>query len=89
MLNIRVNDSGQITIPPTITEELGIERGQEFNIIKRDNYYIMMPLTLDPLKALQKIMEGEAETVGWASEDDVIEYMREVRKEYVAERYNF
>jgi len=88
MLNIRVNDSGQITIPPSITAELGIVRGEEFSLIKRDNYYIMMPLALDPLQALQTIMEGEAEKVGWESEDDVIEYMKEVRKEFVAERYN-
>jgi len=88
MQNIRVNDSGQITIPPAITEELGIEKGEEFKILKRDNYYIMMPSSLDPLKVLQTIMEGEAKKVGWESEDDVIEYMKEVRKEFVAERYN-
>jgi hypothetical protein len=33
------------------------------------------------LEELQKAMEGEAERVGWKSEEDVVEYCKEIRRE--------
>ena len=86
MGNIRVNDSGQITIPPVIIEELGITKGEEFKIVKRDNHFIMIPVTLDPLKEMQKICSGLAEEMGWETEDDIVKYCKEIRKELAEER---
>ena len=64
MRNIRENDSGQITIPPAIIEELGITKGEEFIIVKRDNHFIMILVTLAPLNEMQKICSRLAEEMG-------------------------
>ena len=81
MESVKVNDNGQITIPNSITESLGIAKGEEFRLIKKNKYYIMMPSDYDPLTEIQNLMEGEAEKVGWKSEEDIIEFMRELRRE--------
>ena len=42
METVRVNDNGQFTMSPMVMKELGITKGEEFKIIKRDNHFIMM-----------------------------------------------
>jgi hypothetical protein len=36
---------------------------------------------MQALEKLQKAMEGEAERVGWKSEEDVVEYCKMIRRE--------
>ena len=88
MDSVKVNDNGQITIPNSITKSLGITKGEEFRFIKKNKYFIMVPSDYDPLTEIQNIMDGEAEKVGWKTEDDVIDFMRELRKERYLENAN-
>ena len=86
MQSVRVNDSGQITIPPVLMEELGIEKGKEIRIIKKDGYFVVFPISNNPLKEMQKICEGLAEEAGWKTEEDILKYCKEIRKELAEER---
>ena len=81
MTSVRVNEIGQILIPETITEKFGILKGMEFNIFKRNGEYILKPTPLQAFREIQRIMDGEAEKIGWTSDDDAIDYMIELRKE--------
>jgi hypothetical protein len=38
-------------------------------------------LVKSPLEKLQEAMEGEAERVGWTSPDDVVAYIKQMRRE--------
>jgi len=80
MQSIQVSEQGQLTIPSSITEKLGILRGMEFNIIKRNGEFILKPTPLQAFKEIQRILEGEAERVGWKSEEDAMEFCNDLRR---------
>ena len=81
MLNVRVNESGQINIPSTVTEVMGIRKGEELVVLKRNGYFILTPTSTDPLDKIRKVCEGLAEKVGWETDEDIVDFMRELRKE--------
>ena len=81
MDSVRVNDIGQINLTSDILQKYGVKSGMEFFVFKRNGEFILRPTPLQSLEAIQKICEGKASEVGWKSEDDVIEYMKELRKE--------
>ena len=81
MENVRVNEQGQLIVPQMFTEELGFRKGEEIQLLKRNGYFIAKPASIDPWKELQKLMEGEAERVGWKTDEDVVQFIKELRKE--------
>jgi len=81
MENVRVNEQGQIIVPQMFTEELGFRKGEDIQLLKRNGYFIAKPASIDPWKELQKLMEGEAEKVGWKTDEDVVQFIKELRKE--------
>ena len=81
MQSIRVNDSGQINIPSVVTEMMGIEKGEELVVLKRNGYFIVTPSSTDPLDKIRKVCEGLAEKAGWETDEDIVDFMRELRKE--------
>jgi len=81
MESVRVNEQGQIIVPQMFTEEIGLRKGEEIQLLKRNGYFIAKPTSIDPWKELQKLMEGEAERVGWNTDEDVVQFIKELRKE--------
>ena len=79
MESVRVDEQGQIVLPCGITEEFGFKKGEEIIVLKKKGYFILKPLSLDPWKEIQNIMDGEAEKIGWSSEDDVLAFMKKNR----------
>ena len=88
MQSVRVNEQGQIDLPPLMMEKLGIEKGMEFFVIKRNGEYVFKPTPLQSLEEIQKICSGKAEEAGWKSEEDVNEFMSELRKERYIQNAN-
>jgi bifunctional DNA-binding transcriptional regulator/antitoxin component of YhaV-PrlF toxin-antitoxin module len=86
MESLRVNEYGEINIPRNITEMIGVKKGDEFRIIKKDNYYLMMPVNNNSLKEMQKICVGLDEEMGWETEEDIVKSCKEVTKELADER---
>ena len=80
MQSIQVSEQGQLTIPADITEKLGIEKGVEFRVLKFNGGFYLKPITVDPMKAIQDILEGEAERIGWKSEEDAMEFYNEFHR---------
>ena len=81
-----VSANGQIVIPNEIVQKLGISIGDTVCVYKKDDGLIIKPTQLNPFKTMQEFMKGEADKVGLKSEDDVMEWMSEVRKEFIDER---
>ena len=81
MDSLKVNKKGQIIVPQFVIEEVGLKEGEEVKILKRNGYFIMKPTSLDPLKEMQKQCVNLAEESGWETEEDIIQYCKQVRKE--------
>lgn len=78
--NIAIMQDDKITIPSRIREKLGLYNGRGVMLIEDDEYIrIVNPLRYALSKA-QKAMEGAAEEAGWKSDDDVVEYIMEMRR---------
>ena len=77
----KVTSNGQITIPSAIRSLLNIKDGDKVLFLEGDEGVLMFNSSIVALKQFQKEMEGEAETAGLYTEEDVVALCREVRKE--------
>ncbi|UTC78961.1 AbrB/MazE/SpoVT family DNA-binding domain-containing protein [Treponema sp. OMZ 799] len=76
----KVTSKGQITIPITIRNLLGLKTGDKvFFKENRGKVYITNASQIS-LSNIQAQMQGEAEKAGFQTEDDVITYIKELRK---------
>lgn len=81
----KVMSKGQITIPKEIREKLGVNTGDKVMIIWDGERVSMMNPAIYAMEKISKELEGEAEKIGLATEEDVISFCKEIRKE-VGER---
>ena len=76
----KVTSKGQITIPLTIRNLLGLKTGDKvFFKESRGKIYITNASQIT-LSNVQDQMQDEAGKVGFQTEDDVIYYIKELRK---------
>lgn len=76
----KVTSKGQITIPLTIRNLLGLKTGDKvFFEENRGKVYITNASQIS-LSNIQVQMQGEAEKAGFQTEDNVITYIKELRK---------
>ena len=80
----RVTSKGQITIPRDIRTKMNIKRGDKVVFFEDNGKYFLQNSALISIKALedlQNIMEGEAEKAGFKDSEDVVNYIKTIRKE--------
>ncbi|UTY23126.1 AbrB/MazE/SpoVT family DNA-binding domain-containing protein [Treponema denticola] len=76
----KLTSKGQITIPLAIRNMLGLKTGDKvFFEESRGKVYITNASQI-ALANIQTQMQGEAEKAGFQTEDDVIAYIKELRK---------
>ena len=79
---VRVTENGQIRLPPFVCKELGIRNGDKVRFVQtEDGRITVVNATLYAFLELQKGLEGVAEELGLQSEEDVVEMMKEFRRE--------
>ena len=83
----KVTPSGQITIPVQIHQKLGIKEGDKVMFLEEGNSVVMVNSSLIALEKLQEEMRGEAEKADILSEEDVVAFCKEIRRELYEERY--
>jgi AbrB family looped-hinge helix DNA binding protein len=79
----RVTSKGQITIPRDIRIKMNIKRGDKIVFFEDNgNYFIQnsASIALKALEDFQNSMEGEAEKAGFKNPDDVVKYIKSLRK---------
>ena len=76
-----VNATGQITIPTGIREKLGIREGSNVLFIEEDGRVYIANPSIIAWREAQKAFKGEAERLGLRNDDDVVNMIKEFRRE--------
>ena len=77
----KITSKGQVTLPASVQRYLNLKEGGKVAFVERDGgYAIINPLSM-AIENAQKAFEGEAERLGLKTEDDVVNLVKEVRKE--------
>lgn len=77
----KVMAKGQITIPKDIREQLNLNVGDRISFICNGDQVVIMNSAVYAMQMLQTAMQGEAENAGIHSEDDVVNLVKEIRRE--------
>jgi antitoxin PrlF len=81
----RVMSKGQITIPKNIREALGVTTGDRVTFIFENSSVRMINSAVYAMQKFQEQMKGQAEKAGFASEEDVADWITNTRREENAE----
>ena len=76
----KVTSKGQITIPVQIRKKLKLKEGDKVFFSEEKGKVIFQNASQVALSSFQKEMVGEAKKVGFKSEEDVINYIKEIRE---------
>lgn len=79
--NISTIQDGKIIIPGEIQKLLGVSDGDRVMFIPDGEEVRIVNPAVHALREIQEAMKGEAERVGWKSDDDVVAYIKEIRSE--------
>ena len=88
MLSVRVNDSGQITLPRDIMERLGLENGSNVYLFETKGRVILQNTVLDPMDVLKAYEKGEIELDEDEILDEVVKVCKQARREIALESRN-
>ena len=78
--NISTIQDGKIIIPGEIQKLLGLsDGGRDMFITDGEEVRIVNPATR-AFSELQEAMKGAAEEAGWTSDDDVVDYIMDMRR---------
>jgi len=79
----KVTSKGQITIPRDIREKMNIKTGDKIIFFEDNGKCIFQNSATIAVKALEDIqnsMKGEAKKAGFNDPDDVVKYIKSLRK---------
>ena len=79
--NAEVMSNGQITLPKDIRSQLRLAPGDRVTLICEEDRVILMNSAVYAMQRLQTDMAGEAEKAGIRSDDDVMNWVKDVRAE--------
>jgi AbrB family looped-hinge helix DNA binding protein len=77
----KITSKGQITIPVQIRRKLKLKEGDKVFFYEEKGKVIFQNASQIALATFQKEMAGEAKKAGFKSEEDVIDYINEIRKD--------
>ncbi len=78
----KVTSKGQITIPLMIRDMLKLKTGDKVFFAENKGRVYITNASQITLSNVQTQMQGEAEKAGFQTEDDVVSYIKELRKEH-------
>lgn len=79
--NVRVMPKGQMVLPKEALASSGVDDGNNVTVITEQGRVMIMNSAVSSMKFLQDGMEGEAEKAGFYSEDDVCNFLGDIRRE--------
>ena len=82
----KVTMRGQITIPVSIRNLLGVKDGDKVIFIEENGRIVIENAAMIALKNAQRDFAGEAERLGLKNGKDVVSMVKEVRREVWEER---
>ena len=75
----KVTSKGQITIPQEIRKKLKLKEGDKVFFVEDNGSIQFLNASQVAIRAVQNGMSGEAEKCGFSTEDDVIQYIKQLR----------
>jgi AbrB family looped-hinge helix DNA binding protein len=82
-----VTSKGQVTIPVEMRRKLGIKSGDKVVFIEDGGRIVIANAAMVALKEVQEAFAGEAERLGLRDEQDVVDMVKEIRREMWEERH--
>ena len=79
--NAKVGKNGQVTIPQSIREILGVSNGDRITFIVENGSVRLINSAVYMMQSLQAEMAGVAEETGLISDEAVMDLVKEVRWE--------
>jgi len=76
----KITSKGQITIPKDIREKMNLKTGDKILFFEENDKFFLQNSNTIALAEFQKAMEGAAEEAGFKNPDDVMNYIKELRK---------
>jgi len=77
----KITIRGRITIPKEIRKRLSVKDGDKVVFVEENGRIIMENASINALRDAQNAFVGEAERLGLRTEQDVVNLVKEVRKD--------
>ena len=77
----KITTKGQITIPIHIRKKLNLKKGDKVIFLEENGRVVMENSTKVALYEIQTAFVGEAANAGLKTEDDVVDLVKQIRKE--------
>jgi AbrB family looped-hinge helix DNA binding protein len=81
METVKISARGQITIPYAIRARMNLKGGDTVAFLEEGEKVYVLNTDLPALRAIQQKMKGKGESVGFNTPDDVVAYIRNMRKQ--------
>ena len=82
----KVTSKGQVTIPIDIRKKLGLKNDDKVLFVEEAGRIYMINSSMDAFREAQMEFAGEADRVGLRDDEDVVNMIKELRKEGVVDR---
>ena len=79
--NAKVMAKGQVTLPKEIRDKMNIKVGDKVSFVYDGEKVVLMNPAILALRIFQEEMKGTAKELGIESEDSVVGWLKDVRKE--------
>lgn len=77
----KISSKGQITIPVSVRKKLKLKTGDKIVIFEENGRFYFENSAMLAFKGAEEAFAGEAAKAGFETEEDMQDYMREIRKE--------
>jgi AbrB family looped-hinge helix DNA binding protein len=77
----KISSKGQITIPISVRNKLNLKTGDKVVILEDNGRFYLENSAMRAFERVGEAFEGAAQEAGFRSEEDMQEYMKEIRKE--------
>jgi len=76
----KVTSKGQITIPRDVRKKMNLKTGDKILFFEENNKFFLQNSNSVVLSDFQRSMEGAAQEAGFNDPDDVVKYIKQLRK---------
>ena len=83
----KLTSKGQLTVPVAIREKLRLKTGDKVVFLVEEDGIRIANASILAFEQVREAFRGEAERLGLKTEQDVVDLVKDVRKELVRERY--
>ena len=80
----KVTSKGQITIPKEVRNRLNLKTGDKVLFLEEKGKWVIANASLVALKDAQKAFAGLAQELGLDSDEDVVKFVKQMRRERLA-----